>query len=61
MAGKGSKRRKENYKQYITNYDDIKWTPKLTDEQKQELMNEVRKATKLQQSNAEVRRGRDVS
>lgn len=51
MAGKGSKRRKENYQQYISNYDDIKWAPKLTDDQKTELMKEVRKAFKLKRNN----------
>jgi len=44
MAGKGSKRRKENYQQFISNYDNIKWVPKLSDDQKKELMKEVKKA-----------------
>ena len=47
MAGKGSKRRKENYQQFISNYDEIKWTPQLSNEQKDELMREVKKAFKF--------------
>lgn len=46
MAGKGSKRRKEDYHKFVSNYENIKWAPKLTDSQIEELMNEVRKVTK---------------
>lgn len=58
MAGKGSKRRKENYQKFISNYDDIKWSPKLTTEQKQELMNEVYKAFKIKQDTATQRKNK---
>lgn len=29
MAGKGSKRRKENYKKFTSNYDRIDWKKKV--------------------------------
>ena len=58
MAGKGDKRRKENYQKFISNYDDIKWSPKLTTEQKQELMNEVYKAFKIKQDTATQRKNK---
>ena len=55
MTGKGSRRRKENYTSYTSNYDDIDWkrwsskTPQLTKEQLDELDAVVKKAFKQKQ------------
>lgn len=50
MSGKGSKRRKEDYNKFVSNYENIRWAvaredpPKLTDKQVDELLQEVKKA-----------------